>query len=122
MFSAQIIHANSITFTRLAYVISVLRSDAHAVAYLNSFDCPDGMLQRGTNWADGVPGFSQCPVSSDPRFIASTFMALADVPTLKIPAGKSFQYKFTVANQYGTYWYHSHMGNTLADGLLVSNP
>lgn len=55
------------------------------------------MLQKGTNWADGVPGISQCP----------------------IPAGSSFQYKFTVDNQYGTYWYHSHMGNTLADGLLV---
>lgn len=57
----------------------------------------DGMLQNGTNWADGVPGISQCP----------------------IPAGKSFQYKFTVANQFGTYWYHSHMGNTMADGLQV---
>ena len=56
------------------------------------------MYQNGTNWADGVPGISQCP----------------------IPAGSSFTYQFTLTGQYGTFWYHSHMGNTMADGLLVS--
>ena len=61
-------------------------------------DYPDGMLQNGTDWADGVPGVTQCP----------------------IPAKSSFTYQFKVSDQYGTYWYHSHMGNTMADGLFVS--
>ncbi|KAF9516469.1 multicopper oxidase [Hydnum rufescens UP504] len=55
-----------------------------------------GITQKGTDWADGVPGVSQCP----------------------IPAGSTFTYKFTVADQFGTFWWHSHMGNTMADGLL----
>ncbi|KAF9516441.1 multicopper oxidase [Hydnum rufescens UP504] len=55
-----------------------------------------GIAQKGTDWADGVPGVSQCP----------------------IPAGSTFTYKLTVANQFGTFWWHSHMGNTMADGLL----
>jgi len=58
----------------------------------------DGIRQNGTNWADGVPGITQCP----------------------IPANSMFTYRFTVTGQQGTYWYHAHVGNTLADGLLVS--
>lgn len=80
------------------------------------------MLQVGTNWADGVPGFSQCPVRSGLRLPETVSIIHTDGRILKIPAGTSFQYKFTVANQYGTYWYHSHMGNTMADGLVVSQP
>lgn len=34
-----------------------------------------------------------------------------------IPAGKSFTYNFTV-EQFGTYWYHSHMSSQYADGVL----
>lgn len=41
-------------------------------------------------------GFSQCP----------------------IPAGGSFTYEFTVSEQYGTYWYHSHSATQYTDGLL----
>ncbi|GFZ52063.1 hypothetical protein JCM24511_09835 [Saitozyma sp. JCM 24511] len=55
-----------------------------------------GMLMNGTQYMDGVPGFSQCP----------------------IPAGGSFTYNFTITNQYGSYWWHSHYGNTMADGLV----
>ncbi|RSH85652.1 laccase, multicopper oxidase, benzenediol:oxygen oxidorectuctase [Saitozyma podzolica] len=55
-----------------------------------------GMLMNGTQYMDGVPGFSQCP----------------------IPAGGSFTYNFTITNQYGSYWWHSHYGNTVADGLV----
>jgi FtsP/CotA-like multicopper oxidase with cupredoxin domain len=55
-----------------------------------------GISQNGSNWADGVPGVSQCP----------------------IPAGSSFTYKYTVSNQYGTFWWHSHFGNTLGDGVV----
>jgi len=58
------------------------------------------MYQNGTDWADGVPGITQCP----------------------IPAHSSFTYRFTVTGQYGTYWYHAHTSNNLADGLVVSSP
>jgi len=34
-----------------------------------------------------------------------------------IPAGQSFVYNFTV-EQFGTYWYHSHMSSQYADGVL----
>ncbi|EIW68417.1 multi-copper oxidase laccase-like protein [Tremella mesenterica DSM 1558] len=55
-----------------------------------------GMLQNGTQYNDGVPGFSQCP----------------------IPPGQTYTYQFTINNQYGTYWWHSHYANTLADGIV----
>src|SRR3984885_5454482 len=58
------------------------------------------MYQNGTDWADGVPGITQCP----------------------IPAHSSFTYQFTVTGQHGTYWYHTHTSNNMADGLLVSYP
>lgn len=55
-----------------------------------------GLYQNGTNWMDGSTGITQCP----------------------IPPGKSFLYNFTVENQYGTYWYHSHYGTQYNDGLV----
>lgn len=56
-----------------------------------------GIRQNGTNFMDGVPGISQCP----------------------IPPGGSFTYRFTLnGGEMGTYWYHSHYGNTMADGLV----
>ncbi|KAG5646508.1 hypothetical protein DXG03_003275 [Asterophora parasitica] len=45
-----------------------------------------GFFQKGTNYADGTVGVSQCPIS--PK--------------------ESFVYDFAVNNQAGTYWYHSH--------------
>ncbi|CAI2187080.1 5042_t:CDS:2 [Funneliformis geosporum] len=45
-----------------------------------------GMYQRETNWYDGVPGQTQCP----------------------IPNGVSMVYNFSTGEQHGTYWYHSH--------------
>ncbi|CAG8720292.1 6370_t:CDS:2, partial [Acaulospora colombiana] len=53
-----------------------------------------GIIQKGTNWYDGVPGVTQCP----------------------IPNGADFSYVFTL-QQSGTYWYHSHLLAQLADGL-----
>lgn len=44
---------------------------------------------------DGIAGFSQCP----------------------IPAGGSFEYRFKVDGQYGTFWYHSHVAVQYTDGL-----
>ncbi|KAK7444341.1 hypothetical protein VKT23_015353 [Stygiomarasmius scandens] len=53
-----------------------------------------GMFQNGSQYMDGVPGVSQCPIQP----------------------GESFTYQFTV-NQYGTYWYHSHSSVQYTDGL-----
>ncbi|KAJ5343453.1 hypothetical protein N7541_008006 [Penicillium brevicompactum] len=45
-----------------------------------------GILQRGTPDMDGVPGVTQHPI---------------------LPGG-NFTYRFSVKNEYGFYWYHSH--------------
>jgi len=55
-----------------------------------------GIYQNGTNWMDGSSEITQCPI---------------------LP-GKSFLYNFTVENQFGTYWYHSHYGVQYTDGLV----
>ncbi|CZR51745.1 related to laccase precursor [Phialocephala subalpina] len=55
-----------------------------------------GLYQNGTNWMDGTSGITQCP----------------------IPPGTSFLYNFTVTNQFGTYWYHSHVSSQYTDGLV----
>ncbi|KAM6504130.1 laccase 1 [Amanita muscaria] len=54
-----------------------------------------GIFQEGTNWADGPSGVTQCPI----------------VP------GHSFLYQFTVTDQAGTFWYHSHHSTQYCDGL-----
>jgi FtsP/CotA-like multicopper oxidase with cupredoxin domain len=55
-----------------------------------------GIFQNGTNWMDGTNGVTQCPIA---------------------PKGK-FQYKFNVAGQSGTYFYHGHQAAQIADGLF----
>ena len=57
-----------------------------------------GILQRGTNWADGPVGVSQCPISP----------------------GRSFLYEFN-ATQGGTFWYHSHYGNAARNSSRFAN-
>ncbi|KAF9442790.1 multicopper oxidase [Macrolepiota fuliginosa MF-IS2] len=47
-----------------------------------------GMLQKGTNFMDGVDGVTQCPIAPN----------------------DSFLYSFN-ADEAGTYWYHSHFRN-----------
>nr|AWC08467.1 laccase B [Peniophora lycii] len=63
-----------------------------------------GLSQAGTNEMDGVDMVTQCPI---------------------IP-GNSFLYNFTVPDQAGTYWYHSHYHNQYCDGvrgaLVVYDP
>ncbi|THH13854.1 hypothetical protein EW146_g6418 [Bondarzewia mesenterica] len=54
-----------------------------------------GLFQHSTNWADGPAFVTQCPI---------------------IP-GDSFRYTFSTGNQYGTYWYHSHLSAQYCDGL-----
>lgn len=45
---------------------------------------------------DGVTGVSQCP----------------------IPMGESMVYEFTITQEWGTYWYHSHFGSQYNDGAF----
>ncbi|KAG7095072.1 hypothetical protein E1B28_005861 [Marasmius oreades] len=54
-----------------------------------------GIHQRHSNWADGATWVTQCPI----------------VPN------ESFVYEFTVPDQAGTYWYHSHHRAQFCDGL-----
>ncbi|KAF4628198.1 hypothetical protein G7Y89_g9948 [Cudoniella acicularis] len=54
-----------------------------------------GIYQNGTNWMDGTTGVTQCPISP----------------------GRKFRYKFTVAGQSGTYYYHGHQAVQASDGL-----
>ncbi|RXW13760.1 hypothetical protein EST38_g12094 [Candolleomyces aberdarensis] len=55
-----------------------------------------GIFQRGTTWADGPEGVSQCPIP---------------------PNGTSFRYQFSTSGQAGSFWYHSHFGNQYCDGV-----
>ncbi|KAJ6590849.1 laccase 2 [Mycena sp. CBHHK59/15] len=54
-----------------------------------------GLFQHGSNWADGPAFVTQCPIA----------------------ANHSFLYDFTVPDQAGTYWYHSHLSTQYCDGL-----
>ncbi|KAF8184481.1 yellow laccase [Pholiota molesta] len=54
-----------------------------------------GLFQEGTTWADGPIGVNQCPISP----------------------GHSFLYQFSVPDQAGTFWYHSHHSTQYCDGL-----
>ncbi|CCE85919.1 Piso0_005559 [Millerozyma farinosa CBS 7064] len=54
-----------------------------------------GLFQKGSNAMDGPEMVTQCP----------------------IPPGATFLYNFTVEDQAGTYWYHSHSGAQYGDGL-----
>ncbi|KAE9405285.1 Cupredoxin [Gymnopus androsaceus JB14] len=54
-----------------------------------------GLFQKTTNYVDGVAFVSQCPI----------------VPN------NSFLYNFTVPDQAGTFWYHSHLSVQYCDGL-----
>ncbi|EEB99853.1 hypothetical protein MPER_00360, partial [Moniliophthora perniciosa FA553] len=54
-----------------------------------------GFFQRTTQWADGPAFVTQCPIVK----------------------GDSFLYEFPVADQAGTYWYHSHLSTQYCDGL-----
>lgn len=55
-----------------------------------------GIYQNGTNYMDGTVGITQCPIAP----------------------GEKFTYKFKIDGQAGTYWYHSHHGTQVSDGLF----
>ncbi|KII86082.1 hypothetical protein PLICRDRAFT_115284 [Plicaturopsis crispa FD-325 SS-3] len=54
-----------------------------------------GISQNGTNFEDGTSSVTQCPITP----------------------GNSFTYNFTVPDQAGTFWYHSHLSTQYCDGL-----
>ncbi|EDR01587.1 laccase, multicopper oxidase, benzenediol:oxygen oxidorectuctase [Laccaria bicolor S238N-H82] len=54
-----------------------------------------GMFQHGSSWADGPVGVTQCPIAP----------------------GNSFLNQFSVPDQAGTFWYHSHHSTQYCDGL-----
>lgn len=54
-----------------------------------------GVLQKGTPWADGVPGVTQYPILS----------------------GDTYKYVFQLRDQYGASWYHAHYRGYASDGL-----
>ncbi|EME89585.1 uncharacterized protein MYCFIDRAFT_185839 [Pseudocercospora fijiensis CIRAD86] len=54
-----------------------------------------GFLQRGSNWMDGVPGISQCPIAP----------------------GSSYTYTIP-AQLYGSSWYHAHYSAQYTAGVL----
>lgn len=54
-----------------------------------------GLFQNGTNQMDGPEMVTQCPIAP----------------------GDTFLYNFTVTDQVGTYWYHSHTAGQYGDGM-----
>lgn len=54
-----------------------------------------GMFQNGTTQMDGPEMVTQCPIGP----------------------GDTYLYNFTVADQVGTYWYHSHTAGQYGDGM-----
>lgn len=54
-----------------------------------------GIKQKGSNVMDGAPGLTQCG----------------------IPAGRNFTYRF-VADEAGTFWWHSHSHTQRLDGVF----
>lgn len=67
-------------------------------------DWPDwhGMLMNGTQYMDGVPGVSQVSTANTAGFTDRGIVLIRY--QCPIPAGGSFTYNFTIANQYGSYW------------------
>ncbi|CAB4427504.1 unnamed protein product [Rhizophagus irregularis] len=84
-------------------LIQANKGDRLVINVTNHFDDPatvhwHGMFQHGTNWYDGVPGQTQCPIPNDVSLV----------------------YNFSTTDQHGTYWYHSHFFAQYVDGLRGS--
>ncbi|KAJ8483446.1 hypothetical protein ONZ45_g6154 [Pleurotus djamor] len=54
-----------------------------------------GLFQEKSTWADGPAFITQCPITPQ----------------------NSFEYKFHVPDQAGTFWYHAHHSTQYCDGL-----
>ncbi|KAI3407103.1 FET3 [Candida oxycetoniae] len=81
--------------------LRVKKGDRVQLYLINSFDTVNttlhfhGLFQPGSNQMDGPPLVTQCPISS----------------------GEVFLYNFTVGDQVGSYWYHSHTSGQYGDGM-----
>ncbi|CAI5760784.1 unnamed protein product [Candida verbasci] len=81
--------------------LRVKKGDRVNLYLINGFDDRNtslhfhGMFQPGSSQMDGPEMITQCP----------------------IPPGETFLYNFTVGNQVGTYWYHSHTSGQYGDGM-----
>ncbi|KAI9825321.1 MAG: hypothetical protein M1819_000567 [Sarea resinae] len=87
-------------------LIEVEEDDILEVTVKNDLDVENtihwhGLFQRGSPQMDGTPGVTQYP----------------------IPPGGTYTYRFSTANQYGFYWYHSHVrayyDDAIRGGLLI---
>ncbi|OAX32948.1 laccase [Rhizopogon vinicolor AM-OR11-026] len=86
-------------------LISAQKGDKFSLQVINNLTDPSmflstsvhwhGLYQNGTNYADGVSFVTQCPITQN----------------------QSFTHTFSVPNQAGTYWYHSHYSVQYCDGL-----
>ncbi|CAK9439797.1 uncharacterized protein LODBEIA_P38970 [Lodderomyces beijingensis] len=82
-------------------IVRVKRNDRVVINFHNGL--PDrnsslhfhGLFMKGQNGQDGPEMVTQCPIG----------------PSV------NFTYDFTIGNQTGTYWYHSHSGSQYGDGL-----
>ncbi|KAK9449298.1 Cupredoxin [Limtongia smithiae] len=82
-------------------LIEANEGDTLVITVINNGSTPTtmhwhGLFQNGTNYMDGVSYITQCV----------------------IPVGESFVYNFTLNDQYGTYWYHSHYKTQYSDGVV----
>ncbi|KAK6875915.1 Iron transport multicopper oxidase FET3 [Candida tropicalis] len=81
--------------------LRVKKGDRIQLYLINGFDDRNttlhfhGLFQHGTNQMDGPEMITQCP----------------------IPPGETFLYNFTIDDQVGTYWYHSHTSGQYGDGM-----
>ncbi|KAF9459165.1 laccase 2 precursor, partial [Collybia nuda] len=98
-----LIGALTLTLTFLGVVEAAIGPVAN-LEIVNKVISPDGFArslhwhgihQKGTNWADGAAFVTQCPIA----------------------ANDSFVYDFSVPQQAGTFWYHSHLSTQYCDGL-----
>ena len=94
-------------------LIEANEGDEILVHLTNDLDIPmtihwHGIYQNGTAFMDGVPGVSQ---------VSDSYLSILTTQC-PIGTGVTFTYRFKVENQYGSYWWHSHYGNTLADGIV----
>ncbi|QLQ80124.1 hypothetical protein HG537_0D01240 [Torulaspora globosa] len=84
--------------------VRVTKGDRVQVYLTNGFNNSNtslhfhGLFQRGNSQMDGVPGLTQCPI----------------VP------GSTMLYNFTVEDNSGAYWYHSHTDGQYEDGMRAA--
>lgn len=84
--------------------LRVGKGDTVNLYLINGFDDRNttlhfhGMFQNGTNLMDGPEMVTQCP----------------------IPPGETMLYNFTVGEQVGAYWYHSHTSGQYGDGMRAA--